>query len=62
MGQFLVQYSDRSLCSPTPPLPHLSLSEADMEEVVPQVEVGLNAHVGFAQGYEGGNMLDPRRS
>jgi hypothetical protein len=30
-----------------------------MEEVVPQVEVGLNAHVGFTHGYEGDNMLDP---
>jgi hypothetical protein len=33
-----------------------------MEEVVPQVEVGLNPHVGFAQGYEGRDMYDPQRS
>jgi hypothetical protein len=33
-----------------------------MEEVVPQVEVGLNQHVGFTQGYEGRDMYDPQRS
>jgi hypothetical protein len=33
--------------------------ELDVEEVVPQVEVGFDPHVGLAQGYEGHNMEDP---
>jgi hypothetical protein len=31
------------------------------KEVVPQVEMGVNAHVGLAQSYEGYNVQDPRQ-
>jgi hypothetical protein len=33
-----------------------------MEEVVSQIEVGLNTHVGHTHGHEGCNMQDPQRS
>jgi hypothetical protein len=33
-----------------------------MEEIVPQIKVGLNPHVGLAQGHEGRYMQDPQRS
>jgi hypothetical protein len=33
-----------------------------MKEIVPQIKVKLNPQVGLAQGHEGHNMQDPRRS
>jgi hypothetical protein len=31
----------------------------DVEEIVPQAEVGIYPHVGLTQGHEGRNMQDP---
>jgi hypothetical protein len=28
----------------------------DAEDIIPQVEVGINSHVGLAQGHEGRNV------
>jgi hypothetical protein len=39
-----------------------ALREPDMEEVVPQIEVGGNhPHVGLAQSHKDLDMQDPRR-
>jgi hypothetical protein len=56
MGQFLAQYRHRFLCSPTPPLLHPSPTIAGRRRCGSHIEVGLNPHVGFAQGYEGRDM------
>jgi hypothetical protein len=39
-----------------------ALSQPGAKEIVPQIEMGLNPHIGLAQGHEGCNMQDPRRS
>jgi hypothetical protein len=56
MGQFLAQYRHKFLCSPTPPLLHPSPTIAERRRCGSHIEVGLNPHVGFAQGYEGRDM------
>jgi hypothetical protein len=38
------------------------LPKPGTEEIVPQIEVGLNPHVSLTQGHEGRHMQDPRRS
>jgi hypothetical protein len=37
-----------------------ALQESYVKEVVPQIEVGLNPHVGLAQGHKGRYVQDPR--
>jgi hypothetical protein len=47
MGQFLAYIGRRCPWSPTSP---------NAEEVVPLIKVGLNPHLGLAQGHNGRNM------
>jgi hypothetical protein len=37
-----------------------ALLEPDTKEVVPQIEVGLNTHVGLTHGHKGRYVQDPR--
>jgi hypothetical protein len=37
-----------------------ALREPDAKEVVPQVEMGVNPHVGLKQSHKGRGMQDPR--
>jgi hypothetical protein len=42
------------------PIPCRVLWTPDVEEIVPQVEMGVNPHVGLTQSHEGRDMQDPR--
>jgi hypothetical protein len=33
--------------------------QLEAEEIVPEIKLGLNPHVGLAQGYQSRNMKDP---
>jgi hypothetical protein len=37
-----------------------ALQESGVKEVVPQIEVGLNSHVGLTQGHKDRYVQDPR--